>query len=186
MKASYRILLQRVLLALCLTAIIGCSGLGSGPSLPGRKKMPDLTFDDDNFEGVPAFQNRPTNFLPAYGFNVQETELSINGTTQGFVSIALPDPSTDEATVNLLEGLKPFALTLLSGWAQQQRNGVAIDLSAHNGEIIHRSDYKLEQSNGFSIPLVLIWDRNSESRVNTIKQLISEVPQLKLNSISAN
>jgi hypothetical protein len=187
MKLNYFKFLKFSLIALCLEATIsGCQG-GGASSLPTRKKMPDLTMEDENLEGTPAFENPVMNKnAGGYAFNAQNIDLDVGGISQGFISVSLPDASTDSATVNLLESLKPFALPLLSGWAQQQRHGVAIDLSAHNGDAVHRSDFMLEQRNGFSFPLVITYDRLSAYRLNTIKHLIAEMPSLKLQSISGN
>jgi hypothetical protein len=162
----------------------GCQS--GGPSLPTRKKMPELAMADDDFEGSPVAENGDKQNQNAYAFNAQNVDLMINGISQGFISLSLPDASADSATVNLLQSLKPFALPLLSNWAQQQRHGVAIDLSAHNGETIHRSDFVLQETNGFSFPVVVIWDRLSQYRLATIRQLVAEVPSLKLNAISAD
>ena len=186
MNRNCNMSLKTSLVALCLgITLAGCQS-GSGTSLPTRKKMPEFTSNDDGFEGPPTFERSAAKTPGEYAFNTQNADFTVNGTSQEFVAISLPDAAADSATVNLLEGLKPFALPLLSGWALQQRHGVAIDLSSHDGGELRRSDFVLEQPNGFSFPLIIMYDRLSEYRLNTIKQLIAEVPSLKLRAIANN
>jgi len=86
----------------------------------------------------------------------------------------------------LVNSFKPFALPLLSAWAQYQKQGIVLDLSNHTGLEIHRTDYVIEKSNDFSIPVVIIWDQLSAVRVASLKTLVEDVPMIKFNCTSGN
>jgi len=102
---------------------------------------------------------------------------------QGFVYVPLPDASNDSMAIALLHSYRMMALPMLNTWAAQQHQGVAIDLSRHNGAPAHRSDYTLEKPGEFSIPVVIIWDQASAARVAEIRSLVTELPGVTLTSI---
>jgi len=178
-------LLLRALPVLCLSALLTSCQTG-GSSLPARKKMPEFNTNDAAFEGRQPFRQKNESYdQPSSAFAATNVDLMVGGTSQAFVQVTMPDATTDLATVSLLHNLKPFALPLLANWAKQQRHGVAIDLSSHTGEEIHRTDFQLEQSNIFIIPVVVMWDRSSAYRLNTLKSLAAEIPAIRFNQTSA-
>lgn len=182
MKTTHKFLTGISLFLLAAT-LFSCGPTGGG--VPQRKKMPELN-SYDGIEGAVPFGN--TSDAPAQGsfaFATSNVDLMINGTIQGFVSIALPNAANDSAAVSLINNVKPFALTVLSTWAQQQRHGVVIDLSSHNSEVF-RTDYLLQKPNDFAIPIVVMWDRLSQYRVASIKALVGDVSSVTLSCTSGN
>ena len=99
---------------------------------------------------------------------------------QGFVYVPLPDASNDSAAISLLHSFRLMAMPMLNTWAKQQNQGVAIDLCSHNGTPRHRSDYVLEKTGEFTIPVVIFWDQASAARVDEIRSLAGELPGINL------
>jgi hypothetical protein len=186
MKKHTRFYLFGALLIYCTAGMLsGCQP--SGPGLPTRKKMPDFNSDDNNFESAIPFSGNPASqSQSSFAFSTSNVDLVINGATQGFVSIPLPDAAVDSSAISLINTVKPFALTMMSAWAKQQRHGVVIDLSAHNGAEVHRTDYVLEKYNDFTIPVVVMWDQASTYRVSKLKSIIGGLPAVSLSCISGN
>ncbi|MBS1601060.1 MAG: hypothetical protein JST42_00230 [Bacteroidetes bacterium] len=158
----------------------------SGPGAPGpRKKMPDLT-SDYSFEGRVPFDSHSAEPLgsDAYAFHTSVTQLEIDGSLRDFIYIPLPDPSNDSLAVALIQSYKTMALPMLNSLTSRQYQGVAIDLSAHTGTATRRSDFVLEKTGAFHIPVVVIWDAASEGRLETLKSLAIGLPGISLNTIS--
>ncbi|HTI93281.1 MAG TPA: hypothetical protein VL727_21930 [Puia sp.] len=162
----------------------------SSPSGSPRKKMPEFS-SDDALEGPMPFQSgsaRAEAFSAgpgpeAFAFHTSNIDLESGGSMQGFVYVPLPDASNDSMAIALLHSYRMMALPMLNTWAAQQHQGVAIDLSRHNGAPAHRSDYTLEKPGEFSIPVVIIWDQASAARVAEIRSLVTELPGVTLTSI---
>jgi hypothetical protein len=171
------------LLALVL---YGCVG-GGAAGIPTRKKMPEFT-SYDGIESATPFSNHPNTPIQQgnFAFLPTNVDLLLNGTTQGFVAIPLPDQAGDSAAVNLVNSVKPFAIPLLTAWAQQQRHGVMIDLSDHRSGEVHRTDYLLEQPSGFAIPIVVMWDERSGARVTLLKNIVQGIPSVTLSCTSCD
>ena len=171
----------KVVFAHCsiIILLVGCQPGGGSPD---RKKMPEFAADY-SLEGPPPFQHSmKEEGTPGWGFQTSDIVLTVNGSTEGFVYVPLPDPANDSLAVSLLRSYKTFALPLLGTWAQQQHKGVAIDLSSHGNQPSHRADYVLEKPNDFSIPVVIIWDESSASRAIALKSLVRELPAVTLRS----
>ncbi|MDN3548833.1 hypothetical protein [Mucilaginibacter aquaedulcis] len=134
----------------------------------------------ESFEDASPFGGRggrePSAFSPV------EEDLQFNGRTRSFISVSLPDASKDSAMISLMNTVKPLALPMLSSWAQQ-REGIHIDLSDHQSTT-HRTDYELEYQRGSIIPIAVTWDGHSAYRLNELKNIIQDVPSVKLNCIS--
>ncbi|RFZ90231.1 hypothetical protein D0C36_20755 [Mucilaginibacter conchicola] len=168
-----------------LPFIAGCEG--GTPSLPTRKKMPELNNYNDAFEGGYTFGHSDSKAdKNHYGFTTSNVDLNYGSVSRPFVQFDLPDSSTDSATVSLLQNLKPFALPLLANFARRQRNGVAIDLTLSPSKEKQRTDFLLEQQDGFSIPVVIFYDKSTAYRMNEIKALAAQMPTLRLNPVTIN
>jgi hypothetical protein len=162
------------------TTVYSCSD----GSLPARKKMPQFS-SYDGFEG--EFNNNNNEANPgSFAFATSNVDLMLNGTMQRFVSVSLPSPANDSVAVSLVNAIKPFAMPILSAWAQQQRHGVIIDLCSHTGGETHRSDYVLQKQGNFSIPVVVMWDGASASRVAELKNIVQDMPSITLSCTSNN
>jgi hypothetical protein len=160
-------------------------GCGGGGAAPARKKMPEF----NSLDGIEGGGFSSSNSQPQQGsfaFAPTNVDMVFEGSQRGFVSIPLPDAGTDSAAISLINTMKPFAMPMLAAWAQQQRNGVVIDLSRHNGVNTHRTDYVMQKGNDYSIPVVIIWDAASSYRVSLIKSMVDDVPYLKLNKTAGD
>jgi hypothetical protein len=156
---------------------------GSPTSIP-RKKMPDLT-GDNSLEGPMPFQASARSTGPeTFAFHTSNIDMEVGGSMQGFLYIPLPDASNDSLTITLLRSYKLVAMSLLKTWSAQQHQGVAIDFTSHDGSATHRSEYTLEKAGEFSIPVVIIWDQASASRVSELRSLAAELPEVSFNSTS--
>ena len=138
-----------------LLAGIACS---SGPQKPARKKMPDF-----NRLGISEFfydAGSPAG-LP---FLTGEMDVQSGSTQSTFHSVALPDASFDSLAMSIIADHASTAISLLGAWAKQDEKGVVIDLRSNKGEDALRADYTLERTGEFSIPVVFLWDRSSQTR----------------------
>lgn len=171
--------LKGITAVLIAATVYSCSGGGS----PKRKEMPE--FDSYNgFEGAVPFSGHGVQPQGAYGFTTTNVDMMLNGSMQGFVSVALPDASNDSLVVNLLHSFKPFALPLISSWSREQRRGVMIDLSSHTDVNVHRTDYLLTKNDDFTISVVVIWDQGSAARVAALREMANELPFVKFSCTS--
>jgi hypothetical protein len=192
MKNNYCTLLTGLVCCFLIMFLFGCSGIPGIPGIPGasvpsRKKMPDFSDDDNDFEISAPFNNAAKSQRnEEFSFTASNVDLMMNGTMQGFVSIPLPDETTDSAAISLVNTVKPFAMMLLSSWAKQQRHGVLIDLSKHAGSQVYRTDYLLKKSGGFAIPVVVMWDQFSAGRVTTLKAIAYGLQDVSLTCLSDN
>ena len=176
----------KVLIVVPLIAMGFYSCSPGGDSLPARKKMPEFA-SNDGFEGaVPFSGNSNATAASTFAFKTGNIDLDVDGHNQNLVVVAMPDASTDSVALSLVNSVKPFALPMLSGWAKQQGRGVLIDLSSHNGEEAYRADYVLQKPDDFSIPVVLMWDNASASRVVLLKEVLDDVPSISLSCTSGN
>jgi hypothetical protein len=182
MKTTHKFL-TGISLFLIAATLFSCSPGGAG--LPQRKKMPEFNGYDGIEGAVQSSNSAEAAPQGGFAFATSNVDLMFNGNMEGFLSVALPSAATDSAAVNLINTVKPFALTMLSTWAQQQRHGVVIDLSSHSTEVF-RTDYLLQKPNDFSIPVVVMWDRSSQYRVASIKSIIAGVPSVTMSCTSGN
>ncbi len=159
-----------------LLSIALCSCTSAGPS---RKKMPEFT-ETTGFEAPMPFDGAAQkNNAGQYAFSSSPVDMMLDGHMQQFVSIPLPDAANDSLAVSMLTNLKPFAIPLLTSWAQQERHAVILDLSAHQGASLQRSNFVIKLPGGYTIPLVVTWDAASAYRLLTIKQLAQGVPSIE-------
>jgi hypothetical protein len=175
-------LLRASLLMLLTTMIYGCGG---GPAVPVRKKMPEFT-SFDGIEGGNYGSSNGKSQQSSFAFAPTNVDMVMDGSTRSFVSIQLPDAGNDSAAISLVNTFKPFAMPMIAAWAQQQHQGVMIDLSSHNGSESHRTDYMMEKPNDYNIPLIIVWDTQSRYRVSTLKNLIQDMPAFRLNKVSGD
>jgi len=181
-KTSY---IKLLVLAGLIASISACAPGGAG--MPTRKKMPELNSYTDDFEGPMPFEKNTTHYTAAdFAFATGSAQLMLNGVSQNFITVSLPDEANDSLALNLLKSIKPFALPLISSWAHSQQRGVAIDLSAHNGAAIHRSDFVLKRAGDFTIPVVVIWDAAAAPRLATLRSLADDLPAIQFNQVQGS
>ena len=183
MKIESHSVFCKTLFALSLSAsLYSCAPTGLPGS--GRKKMPEFT-SYDGIEGAMPFHTETTETgRGGFGFTTSNMDLDFNGGSQGFLAVSLPDATNDSLAISLLHSFKPYAIPMITSWARQAKQGVVIDLSSHSGLTTHRTDYVLESPNGFSVPVVVMWDQASVSRMTTLQSLVQELPPMKLNCIA--
>ena len=184
MKIESHSLFCKTLFALSLSATLySCAPTGLPGS--GRKKMPEFT-SYDGIEGAMPFHTETSSGTSAgaFAFATSNMDLDFNGGSQGFLAVSLPDATNDSLAISLLHSFKPYAIPMITSWARQAKQGVVIDLSSHSGLTTHRTDYMLESPNEFSVPVVVMWDQASVSRMATLQSLVQELPSMKLNYIA--
>lgn len=136
-----------------------------GAGVPARKKWPEL----NGFQG--AFQTGYTDMMMGNGMATLFT-------------ISLPGAGDDSAIMNLVNTYRPFAVHLLTQWAQQQHKGVLIDLRANAGQDLHRADYLVQREGAFSIPVVFLWDGFTAGRAAAYMNLLHISPAVNVNQVS--
>jgi hypothetical protein len=141
---------------------------------PERKKMPGY-LQYDAFESNYPFSSKLESMQGGLGFATEEVDLSGNGKNQHCIAVPLPDASFDAMVISMFESYKMFAIPLLTEWGKQNRNGVILDLRANREQTGSRSDYMLEKSGEFSIPVMLIWDEASANRAHTFTQMLQNL-----------
>ena len=159
------------MLGLMGLSLFSCSGGSVG--VPERNKMPEFV-ESDRFEA--GFSEEPwASGYPAEAsaFAANPIDLTIDGQTQGFYQIPLPDASNDSLAFRLLSDLKPFAVPLLINWAQQERHGVLLDLRARREQVAEQSNFELKVP-GYRIPVIVKWDQASAYRVEQLTQFMQE------------
>ena len=172
-----------VLLLLFIAPVLLYSCQSESP-IGNRKKMPALT-DENSLEGPMPFQASTSSSGPdAFAFHTSNIDLEVGGSLQGFLYIPLPDAGNDSLAIALLHSYKLMAMPLLKNWAAQQHQGIAIDLSGHDGAPTHRTDYTLEKAGEFSIPVAIIWDQASAARVDELRSIAAEWPEVTFTSIN--
>jgi hypothetical protein len=168
-----------------LLAVLALTGCVPGTSTSPRKKMPE--FNESQLQEGPMPFNYRGNIATGnsdFRFVTNNVDMEIDGNMQHFVSVALPDANNDPLAISLLESFKPLALPLLTAWAQQQRNGVVIDLSSHASFNTNRTNYAIKKNNDFSIPVVIVWDEASASRVALLRSMAEGLPSVAFTYIS--
>lgn len=167
-SAQFRKMAVAILLA---GALVSC---GAGPSAPPERKKFPMFSDNGQAADIPlnlAVPEAETSRPFATGY----VDLSSDGTTSSYYSIALPDPGYDSLAFSLVNNYKPLALSLLSQWAKQNGGvGFIVDLrsSASNGK---RQDYSV-QFEGKKLPVVLLWDSKSAVRAQSFLNSARQIP----------
>ncbi|HEY0175447.1 MAG TPA: hypothetical protein VGC08_03650 [Pedobacter sp.] len=175
-KSNRYTIIRIVVFSFFPVILYSCQPGGSSP----RKKMPELNGTEE-FEGGMPFSNGPERMATGdFAFSTSNVDLQLNGSTQGFVSVPLPDAANDSLAISLVNSFKPFAMPLLAAWAQQQRNGVVIDLGSHTSAVHNRSDFALRIPGNLTIPVVVMWDHVSAGRVKTLKRMVEDMPLVEL------
>jgi hypothetical protein len=150
-----------------LFAIAGMA-FASCDQKPPRKTLPSLSITDEIEGAYTPFQKDYPESNDVYAFNTSNVDMVTGGTTQACISIPMSDAGSDSAIIHLLDTYKPFAIPLLSQWSKQGRNGVVLDFRSANSKVLGdaggRADYIMEKENSFSVPVIFLWDKTSESR----------------------
>lgn len=169
-----------IAVSIMLTALMyGCQ---ADSKKPERKKMPELAGYNGFYDGGlnPGYSQGET------GFFAENITLQTANGPQNFFSIPLPDASADSLAINLVNSVKPFALPLLNQWAREHKGGVLLDLSTHHHGASYQSNFNLRQEGGFSIPVIICWDKASAYRLAEVKALVQTMPAINLNFISGD
>jgi hypothetical protein len=167
-------ILQGVLLVVFVVNLLpGCRS--EGPTKQERKKMPGVRSLSSDWEL--SFANQ-SNGLFNFPYQAGYVDLMDNGKTTTFFAIGLPDPGFDSIALSLANSYKPLAIPMLTQWAQGERNGVLLDLRGDHRTGSTRTDYLVE-SPSFSIPVVLLWNTASSSRVQSLVNMLQSVPSVK-------
>jgi hypothetical protein len=163
-----------------------CMPSNSPTSRPGRKKMLDMTAGSNGWE-VYGFA-RPENeellqqaTTPPLPFSLSDTSLLLRGERSDFLLLRVPSAEFDL----LLPAAKPYESMLsawLSSWPQLGRTGVVIDLSL--GKASHRTNLQIVcDAQRISLPLVLLWDDASATRVEYLKSFIQNLSSIHCENL---
>lgn len=169
---------RKVAAALLLSsAFVACGG---GAALPERKKFP--MFTDTGLAGdIPLYAFATQDSKSGMPFATGYVDLSTEGSSTSYYSIALPDNSYDSLALSLVNNYKPLALPLISQWIKQSGGtGFMLDLrsSSNSG---NRVDYTVNVS-GITVPVVLLWDNRSASRAETFVKLLQQTSGVSISS----
>ena len=141
---------HRVLIILVLVAAIFVEGCKSKPE---RKKMPGMSFTNGFFNEQQSTQAEQPRFI------VSDT---LMGRSRYF-SIAIPDPSSDSTALAMLQSCKLVAGLLYNALVKEGDKGVVIDLCS-NEEQTYQTELTVDQKDGFSLPVKLLWNNKSRQR----------------------
>lgn len=157
-------------------AFVACGGPAAPPE---RKKFP--MFTDNGFAGdIPLYSLATSNPNSALPFATGSVDLSTEGTSSSYYSIALPDPGYDSLALSLVNNYKPLALSILGQWTQQNNGkGFILDLRSGAGDG-SRKDYAVQFA-GQTVPVVLLWDARSASRAQTFLNTVQQIPGISIN-----
>jgi hypothetical protein len=171
---------QTFLVVFFVTCAAGLLIGGCMPAEPTRKKLPVLLSNDGIESGFGFGVKKQEKSWSGYGFTVSNTELSVNGLVQPCVSVSMPDAESDVQAMNLLAMYKPFAVTMLTEWSKQNRNGVVVDMRSNILLEGSRADYMVEKQDLFSFPLIFLWDNYSAARASSYMSVLNDVPGVKI------
>ncbi len=171
------------LLPLILFVLIVQQSCSSGPSVPPRKKMPELTSLQGPESYIPYSERQSTAGLP---FTTGYVDLQVGGGTATLFAVSLPDATDDSLIMNLINTYRPLAVPLLTGWVQQQQYPVLIDLRAHGSQHTQRADFLLQKEGSFTLPVVFLWDSYSAGRAGNYMQLMHTNPAISVTRLSGN
>lgn len=163
--------------------LFSCSEPAGGAGRPDRKKM--FTLNDQELTGECNFA-RPAHELQQTSFGMHDVDLTVNGIRGTYVSLAMPDASCDSAAIAMALTCKPFAVTLLSQWAKQEKKGVLFDLRHNYNNDELRSDYVVESPGMRSVPVTFLYDRYSANRVAGYINTIKLVPALQCKLLESS
>lgn len=178
----------RAAAALAIASMLTSCALPGG-GMPPRKKMPELTDSGEdemlmrNTSAQPSFTNNP------YGFNMTLKNMSIGGVEIMGLYISSPDSSMDaviEAQLNQLKQAESSMVLFTAAWANMYHYGLTLDLSKGSGVKTFRYNYKLESPGLFSIPVVVVADNESASRVIKLQGLFSGFHSISFTYLSDN
>ena len=165
-----KLFVKELLFVFVVSSWLGCTGVG--PQKTERKKMPGLRGLNSDWEL--SFANESNG---AFGFPYQAgyVDLMDNGKMTTFFAIALPDAGFDSIALSLVNSYKPLAMPILSQWAHDEGKGVLIDLRSNHNAGSTCTNYLVEGP-AFSIPVVLLWNTASNSRVQSLIGMVQSMP----------
>ena len=163
---------------LAVLAFQSCAPSGGGGS---RKKMPELTGIQGVETYVPYGMQAGNSAFP---FATGYVDLMANGRMETLFSVALPDAGEDSLVLSLINHYRPLAVMMLTQWAQQQQNGVLIDLRTSPINAPRRADFTLQKQDAFSLPVVFLWDGSSAGRAASYMNLLGTAPGISVTRLS--
>jgi hypothetical protein len=161
--------------------LFSCSA-PAGKSRPERKKMFNLNTRVSAGECTFASAGDGVQEAP---FTMHDVTMSANGIRSTYLSLALPDATYDSAAIAMALTCKPFAVPLLSQWANQEKKGVLFDLRNNNNKAELRTDYIVQTPGMFSIPVIFLYDRLSAGRMAGFVNVIQSVPALQCKLVAS-
>jgi hypothetical protein len=158
-----------------------CACTGGAPK-PERKKMPELNSFSSQWDI--SYNTQPE----AFNFPVRTSYVDLlqDGKATTFFAVNFSDDNFDSLALSLAGSYRSIASTLLQQWAQQQGGtGILIDLRRTASVQTQRSEYMLE-NDGFSLPIIFLYDQASASRASTFITVLQSVPTIHCKLTSAS
>lgn len=175
------------LLVACAMSSCAPGGGGSPTSKPARKKMLNMSSGDNGWD---AFSMAPNGAqgatagsisYPPLPFALADTVISMGGDNADFYILRIPSSNMD-FLLPMVMSYEPWLAGWINAWPQLGRQGIVIDLSA--GKVTHRTTLKVEAvAQQINIPLVLLWDKDSESRAAYLTKSIQSLKTLRCENL---
>ncbi|MBV7531197.1 hypothetical protein [Chitinophaga sp. sic0106] len=165
-------------LVLALPCVLSaCSDLPTEKE--SRKKMPHLYMPQTEIPGLPGICNFAGDAASElFPFRTTAVNWSMDGGTNAFTLVAIPDASKDSIAFDMARTYRPVVTTLLQRWAATSGKGIMLDLR-RSTETTQGAQYNVN-AGGMNIPVVLLWDKSSAWRANAYKELLASVPDMQL------
>lgn len=186
---KHRNLKTAFLFLLVAGAVSSCApgGGGSPASKPARKKMLNLNASDNGWDAFGMVPNglqsvtTASNAYPQLPFALADTVISMGGDNADFYILRIPSSNMD-FLLPMAMSYEPWLAGWINAWPQLGRRGVAIDLSA--GKATQCATLQVEAvAQHITIPLILLWDKDSESRATYLTKSIQSLKTLRCENV---
>ncbi len=110
--------------------------------------------------------------------------INLDGNYGDYLSVPLADSELDESIFAMVIMFKPLASSYLSEWAKTQDKGVILDLRSNHSGTSTREEYRLENGNQFSVPVVFVWNAASALRAKRFTSILNDLPGISSTKIN--
>lgn len=176
-----------LLLVIKYSLLIVSSGVLFSCSVPGGKTRPErkkmFNMNDQVSAGECTFVSAGYGVQEA-PFAMHDVTMTVNGIRGTYLSLALPDATYDSTAIAMALTCKPFAVPMLTQWANVEKKGVLFDLRNNKNKNEIRTDYIVETPGMFSIPVIFLYDRLSAGRMAGFVNVIQSVPALQCKLVA--
>jgi hypothetical protein len=148
--------------------------------MPERKKMPALFGIDNSFENRSDIVDGPPFFF---------SETVMEG--GNYFTIAIPDASSDSVAISLVRHYESMSCMLYRSLMSHGDKGLLIDLRSGINTYVRsngtgRMDFQLIKKNEFSVPVVVLYDKESQWRISALINEANSLRDMQCSDISGN